>query len=173
MSATASTPTWRPMRPADLPAVVALATRIHPDYPEEPSVLAGKLQLFPSGCLALADRGTVAGYCYSHPWTRGSAPALNTALWLPPEPTTYLIHDVALHPDRRGQGLAGAVVPVLRDLSRAMGVLHMSLVAVHGTQGFWRRFGFTLAPDAALQVAVRAAYGAEARPMEMVLTPDR
>lgn len=161
------------MTPADLPAVVALADLIHPDYPESEAVLAEKLRLFPGGCLSLESRGTVVGYCYSHPWTRGSVPSLNTLLRaLPATPTTYFIHDVAVHPDRRGQGLAQSAGPLLCAISRGARLTHLSLVSVHGTQAFWQRLGFAEAGDAALRQAVQAAYGPEATPMEQTIRAE-
>lgn len=167
----ASDAVWRPMLPTDLPAVFDLADRIHPDYPEDHSVLAEKLRLFPEGCLTLENGGTVIGYCYSHPWIQGIVPKLNAPLRvLPPDPTTFFIHDVAVHADWRRQGLAPAVIPILRDVSQAMRLLRMSLVAVHQTQDFWKRLGFAETTDAALQRAVRAAYSEEARHMEMQIT---
>lgn len=60
---------WRPMRPADLPAVLALAGCVHRDHPERPEVFAERLRLAPEGCLALADAaGRLLGYALSHPW---------------------------------------------------------------------------------------------------------
>lgn len=163
---------WRPMLQADLPSVVALADRIHPDYPEDPAVLAEKLHLFPHGCLALEERGTarVIGYCFSHPWTRGAPPRLNTALHaLPATPTTYFVHDLAVDPDWRKRRLAAAVGPLLEDASRRARLSHLSLVSVHGTTAFWQRLGFVETRDPALQEAVRASYGDEARHMEQLI----
>jgi hypothetical protein len=35
-----SKPHWRPARASDLPAISAIAARIHPDLPERPEVFA-------------------------------------------------------------------------------------------------------------------------------------
>ncbi|MGY3074279.1 hypothetical protein ACVWZZ_000650 [Bradyrhizobium sp. LM6.10] len=40
-----SKPHWRPARASDLPAISAIAARIHPDLPERPEVFAEKMRL--------------------------------------------------------------------------------------------------------------------------------
>jgi GNAT superfamily N-acetyltransferase len=114
---------WRPMVAVDLPAVDRLAARIHPDYPERPEVLAEKFRLFPRGCFVL-DRGPeIHGYCFSHPWTAGPPPALDTAIGaLPDTPDAYFIHDIALDQPARGMALASLLVPMLTDTARGVGI---------------------------------------------------
>jgi hypothetical protein len=41
---------WRAMAAADLPAVNALAERIHPSFPEDAAIFAERLRLYPDGC---------------------------------------------------------------------------------------------------------------------------
>ncbi len=154
------------MRPDDIPAVYALSRRVHTDYPEREAVLAEKLALFPAGCFVLSAGGggsSVAGYAFSHPWTKDSVPSLDTFLaTLPDHPTAYFIHDVTLDDSVRGQGHASAIVPMLVEVARAHGLTHMMLVAVNGAEVFWGRFGFSAWPDAILRSALHAKYGERA-----------
>lgn len=152
------------MRPDDLGAVHALSRRAHLDYPERQEIFAEKLTLFPTGCFTLAaDDDRVVGYCFSHPWTRGLPPALDTFLdALPAQPTTCFIHDVAIDPAWRGQGLVTTLMTLLADAGRGCGLRHQTLVAVHGTEAFWKQFGFTETADTALRAAVRTKYGPRA-----------
>lgn len=151
---------WRPMQPADLPAVSALAERIHPAFPEDAAVFAERLRLYPDGCHVLAHGGALAAYVVSHPW-RGGPPALNSLLGgLPPSPSTFYIHDLALAPEARGQGAASGIVARLAALARGEGLAMMSLVAVNGSEGFWRRHGFAARHDPALAGKL-ASYGDE------------
>ncbi len=153
---------------ADMESIFKLSERVHKDYPEDNSVFDEKLRLFPYGCFTLeAQDSKIVGYCFSHPWTRGIPPDLDTLLEkLPATPTTYFIHDLALDDQWRGKGLAAAIMPVIQDVTRIFRLAHQTLVAVHRTEGFWRKFGFTATPDAALQSVVRQKYSDEATHME-------
>jgi GNAT superfamily N-acetyltransferase len=161
---------WRPMVAVDLPAVDRLSARIHPDYPERPEVLAEKFRLFPRGCFVL-DRGPeIHGYCFSHPWTAGPPPALDTAIGaLPDTPDAYFIHDIALDQPARGMALASLLVPMLIDTARGVGLGRMMLVAVGGSEPFWTRMEFCRTADVNLQAAARALYGEGAVQMERAI----
>jgi GNAT superfamily N-acetyltransferase len=138
---------WRVMKPADLDAVHALADRIHLDHPEDLDVLAERQRLFPPGCQVLERDGVLLGYAISHPWDFGRPPALNTKLErLPPEPTTYYLHDVAIAADARGSGRAAQAVDRLVGVAAAIGLHNVSLVAVNGSQAFWEKHGFVPTP---------------------------
>ena len=140
---------------------------VHPDHPERAEVLAEKFRLYPSGCFVLEAGGGIAGYCFSHPWTRGAIPALDGLLGvLPAGPTTYYVHDLTLDETMRGQGQGRVVVPLLFEASRSLGLSHLSLVAVNRRGPFWQAAGFSPTADVALQAAARTKYGAGAVHME-------
>ena len=103
---------WRRMAPADLPAVMAIAAVVHPDYPEDEPVFAERLRLAPEGCHVLAgEGGALQGYLVSHPWPAGAVPALNSLLGaIPPGTVNWYIHDLALLPSSdRSPGIDVAV----------------------------------------------------------------
>ena len=155
------------MSQGDLSAVHGLSMRVHPDHPERAEVLAEKFRLYPSGCFVLETDGGIAGYCFSHPWTRGAIPALDGLLgMLPAKPTTYYVHDLTLDEAVRGQGQGRAVVPLLLEAARSLGLAHVSLVAVNRRGPFWQAAGFLRTSDEVLQEAARAKYGAGAVHME-------
>ncbi len=165
-------PVWRPMKAADLAAVAALSTRVHPNYPERPEVLAEKFQLFPQGCFVLAAGVAIAGYCFSHPWTKGAPPpALDGFLGqMPRDADSYFIHDLTLDAAMRGRSLAAILVPALMQAARNAKLRHMTLVAVNGSSPFWARMGFARTGDEAMQAAARAKYDAGAVHMERDLS---
>lgn len=147
---------WRPMRADDLPAVVAIAARVHPAYPEEGAVFAERLRLYPAGCRILDFGGRAAGYAIGHPWAYGPPPRLNSLLGaLPTDPTTLFLHDVALLPDARGTGAACRLLGHLAELARAEGLLDLTLVAVNDSAAFWARRGFQAVQDPALERDLR------------------
>jgi GNAT superfamily N-acetyltransferase len=154
----------------DLPVVDALSSAIHPNYPERPEVLDEKFRLHPLGCFVLAAGKSISGYCFSHPWTRGAVPALDTFLGrLPERPTTYYVHDLTLDETLRGQGFGRAIVPMLFECARFLGIPHLSLVAVNRRGPFWQAAGFAPNADEALRAAVREKYGEGAVHMERQL----
>lgn len=144
---------WRPMQPADLPAVAAVADCLHPHHPESPAIFAERLALAPAGCHVLADGPVLLGYAVAHPWTGLAPPPLDSLLGALPEwPGPWHLHDIALLPVARGAGHAAAL---LRRWPRA------TLVAIAGTGGYWAAQGFHDAPCA--DPAALASYGAGAR----------
>lgn len=159
------TPSWRPMVAADLETVAAIERESHnPLPPEGLSVFADRLALFPAGCFVAGCRlgRPVGGYALAHPWA-GPAPALGSVpLRLPESPDHLLLHDVAILPPLRGQGLAAAVVALLCRVAAAQGLAELRLVSVHATQPMWARLGFVAdGPMAA------AGYGEGAVPMRL------
>lgn len=154
---------WRQMQPADLPAVHALAALIHPAYPEDEAVFAERLRLYPPGCRVLECNGKLTAYAISHPWLDRAPPKLNALLGeLPPQPSTYYLHDIALMPGMRGTGAAAELVTSLVEQARAERLPSLSLIAVNGSEGFWRRQGFEAVVCDALTDKLRS-YGGDAQ----------
>ncbi|ODT77311.1 MAG: GNAT family N-acetyltransferase [Pelagibacterium sp. SCN 64-44] len=156
---------WRPLLPSDLPALSAIAAQVHPGFPEDDAVFAERQRLCPGGTMLLEKNGAPAGYMLSHPWRFGQLPALNALLGeIPRNADTYYLHDLALLPAARGSGAAGMAVEKLLDTARTAGFAHVSLVAVNGSQPFWRRHGFAVEerPELAGKLA---SYEAAARLM--------
>jgi ribosomal protein S18 acetylase RimI-like enzyme len=150
------------MEAADVAAVAAIAGRVHLAYPEDEEVFAERQRLYPEGCRLLEVEGRPVGYILTHPWRYLEPPSLNVRLgMLPADPTTYYIHDLVLLPEARGSGAATAVVHEIIAHAAATGAANVSLVAVRGTQGFWRRHGFEAVSEPRLDAKL-ASYDAEA-----------
>lgn len=126
-----------------MPAVIAIAGRLHPDLPERLEVLDEKRRLFPDGCRKLLVGADMAGYGLAHPWRLNAPPKLNAFLEsLPAAPDCLYLHDVAVLPEGRGSGAAGAYVVYLEGLARKLGLVHLALVSVYGTVPLWEKLGF-------------------------------
>ncbi|MCK1394631.1 GNAT family N-acetyltransferase [Bradyrhizobium sp. 1] len=135
-------PHWRPARVSDLPAISAIATRIHPGLPERPDVFAEKMRLYPDGCRALVTADEIVGYGLAHPWMQLRIPPLDDFLErLPDDADCLYVHDVAVLPDFRG-GASRAYVVDVEGLARASGIAMLALVSVYATRPLWERFGF-------------------------------
>lgn len=131
------------MTAADLPAIIAIADELHPDYPEDETVFANRLALYSAGCLVLADGEASVGYVVSHPWHFNKPPALNVLLKnIPSAASTYYIHDLAVLPEARKTGAAGRIIDDLARHAAGLKLPNMSLVAVNNSVHFWERQNF-------------------------------
>ncbi len=156
---------WRPMTPADISAVDAIAAAIHVALPEHAFVFAERQRLYPEGCFMLEVDGEAAGYVISHPWHYLRPPPLNTLVErIPEDASTYYIHDLALLPLSRRTGAGSAIAHRLFARAETAGLPNISLIAVYDAAAFWRRHGFRVIDDPALEKKL-AGYGDEARMM--------
>lgn len=143
---------WRAMTTLDLPSVEAVAAIVHPDFPEDATIFAERLRLYPEGARLFELGGQPAGYILSHPWTLGQFPPLNGLLGaLPTAADTFYIHDLALLNAARGTGAAAMIVGDILRHARLMGFATVSLVAVNNSALFWYKHGFRalVAPELA------------------------
>ncbi|MGB3337234.1 MAG: GNAT family N-acetyltransferase [Devosia sp.] len=141
---------WRVLTTLDLPAVEAIAEKVHPTFPEDLAVFAERLRLYPDGARLLELDGVPSGYILSHPWRFGAMPALNSLLGeIPEDADTYYLHDLALLPRARGTGAAAMIVGEILRHAKASGFAGVSLAAVNGSLPFWYKHGFRIvdAPD--------------------------
>jgi GNAT superfamily N-acetyltransferase len=156
---------WRTLEEGDVPAMVGIAAIVHPDYFEDSAVLAERRALYPAGAFILEAGERPVGYLLSHPWRFAAPPPLNRLLGsLPERPSTFYLHDLALLPEARGTGAAGAIVDRLAKQAETAGFATLSLVAVNRSEGFWRRHGFETRADSDL-AGTLAAYDQDARYM--------
>jgi GNAT superfamily N-acetyltransferase len=157
---------WRLMTAVDLDAVADIAVIGFPDHFEGRDCFENRLALNPSGCFVLADAGgEPRGYLVAYPWHSEAAPRLNTLIEAIPEDATVLyLHDLALHPDVRGEGWSQIIVERLAHQARAEGWPALALVAVNDAAPFWERRGFTVVDSPAIKAKL-AGYGADARYM--------
>jgi predicted N-acetyltransferase YhbS len=112
----------------------------------------------PQFCSVAMVNGEVVGYLLSHPWMADDLPVLNEPLRKCPGcPDTLFIHDMAILPSARGDGLASGMVRGLLDRACEMGLRGAALISVQGTVEFWARFGFVERPDLTERFRARVA----------------
>ena len=149
------------MSPADLDTVHAISRIVHPTLPEDRSVFANRLDIYPPGMRVLDLDGVASGYCVAHPWRRAEPLPLDFLLErLPEEADSFYLHDLALLPEARGRGFADAIVSEIIDQAAGLGLPAISLIAVSGSAPFWERFGFR---RTAIQPDKLLGYGEDAR----------
>lgn len=164
--------TWRPMTPADIDGVVAVARLSFPDHFEARECFAERQALAPEGCFVLSDAaGTVRGYLMAYPWRRDAAPPLDSLIGaIPADAEVIYLHDLAVHPDTRGGGHTRAIVERLAEQARAAGWPAIALVAVNEATAFWARNGFEVQSPPGMAEKL-ASYGDDARYMVRPLQP--
>lgn len=156
-------PGWRRMAAGDVDGVERIARLAFPDHYEARACFAERLSLYPRGCFVLAsDADEVVGYLIAYPWLRDTAPLLNSLIHRLPDGADLLyLHDLALHPELRGQGFTRPVVERLVEEARAEGWRAVALVAVNQAADFWRKLGFEEAGAAGMAEKL-ASYGSGA-----------
>lgn len=163
---------WHPMQAAHLPAVHALAKRVHPGYPERPEIAAERLRLAPKWCCVLIGSDKVAGYLLAHPWRLRAPPRLDTLLGaLPPEPDTLYLHDIVINPLRRGLGEGRAGIFALSNNAKN-GFPSISLISIGSVTSFWESLGFEVNSGSGLDPILRS-YDPDARYMVKFLRADQ
>lgn len=151
-----------PLSPDLLPQLMRLQAVAYAGQPvlETEAFFANRLALAPQGCLAVVTAaygsaggqpaGTLAGYLISHPWHAGLPPALGVTLdTLPADDACFwYLHDCAISPLWRGQGMAQRLLATAGRLGQAHGMRGLRLVSLGSAVRFWQRHGFvTLGGD--------------------------
>lgn len=167
---------WEPMKVEDLDAVTAIADVVHPDYPESPAVFAERLALFSPGCwvarASVDDEALAVGYALAHPALLQEPPPLDHLLQeLPENPECLYIHDVAVHPEARAQGLGGDLVRQAEEVARERGLGCLALTAVNASTAYWRSHGFVVQEPSPALRAKLDSYGPDAAYMVRHLEP--
>lgn len=164
----------RPLVPADLGSLMAIQLACYgADYAESESVFARRIAS-PAHCSLVVERGgEVLAYLAAYWSLAGKITPLHGDFEACAGPDVLYLHDMAVHPDHAGQGLARHLLAPLRARARQRGIGRASLVSVQGTQDYWRRHGF--APQAlhdTLQSQRLASYGEDAVYMQCVFDTD-
>jgi GNAT superfamily N-acetyltransferase len=135
----------------DLPHLTRIQSACYPtEYLEATGTFERKLQLSPDSHWLIECDGVAMGYFLTHPWAGNAPPALDHAtLTLPEQADCHFLHDLALHPAARGQGLAPRLIEAALQWGRAHGLPRTMLVAVQGSVPFWERWGFACIGNAA------------------------
>ena len=152
------------MRAADLPSVMAIQRVCYGDaYVEGHGVLACRLACPANGSLVALRGGEVLAYLAAYWSVVGKVTPLHGDFEACARPDTLYLHDMAVHPDQAGQGLARGLLAPLWAQAARRGMRYSSLVSVQGSQDYWFRQGFKEHPLQDVQQQRHlASYGCEA-----------
>lgn len=116
---------------------------------EDIDILKIKADVSPETCfVCLDDDEQVLGYVLAHPWESDHPPCINQDISDREEvvstedASTLYIHDLAISPEARGEGVAQALIENLLEQAQSLDINKVSLVAVQGMSGFWSKYGF-------------------------------
>jgi len=109
---------------------------------EDDEAFQTKIRVFPKGCVVYVKNEQVLGYGFGHPWRQDRPVELNEYITLPEKPNCYYIHDVAVDPAFKKQGIGRVLVKHQLKIAEELGLDMVCLVSVLNSDKFWERFGF-------------------------------
>jgi len=111
-------------------------------YIEDSGTFTRMIAVYPQGCLGVSVGGIRAGYVFFHPYHDNIVKPLDFQLALDGREDCMYLHDIAVHPRYRGMGLTRLLMEGFDRETRGEGFNVQCLVAVQGSQEFWRSNGF-------------------------------
>jgi predicted N-acetyltransferase YhbS len=154
----------RSIRPEDWPAIERIQAESYPrEVLETLESLQSHWRVSCDTCVVAESEGQVVGYLLAHPWPKRTIPPLNKVYSVIPDDSGSLfIHDLALSPVARKLGIARELVSSVLQAGAQLRLTTASLIAVQGSEGFWKQFGFTVCDTLAddFVAAVRCFYPA-------------
>jgi GNAT superfamily N-acetyltransferase len=113
-------------------------------YCESLFVYATLLNVFPDGAWGAFHRDRLIGYIFFHPYKTQTVKPLDSGLLLTGEEDCMYLHEIALLPDYRSQGIPRLLLNVFDDHSARYRMDRQSLVSVQNSRPFWEKKGFSI-----------------------------
>ena len=154
----------RPLQLDDLPGLLQVQRACYGDeYVEGAEVFARRIASAANCSLVLECEGVVCAYLAAYRSRAGKVTPLHGDFEAISTPDTLYLHDMAVHPDFVGQGLAHALLQRMRELAKDSALPYSGLVSVQGSQAYWARQGYSLhALSDPTQQERLASYGEDA-----------
>ncbi|MDP7079268.1 MAG: GNAT family N-acetyltransferase [Candidatus Undinarchaeales archaeon] len=124
--------TVRPMTHSDIPRILAIQFQCYAScYLESAEAFLHKIVMHQDGCHVLDVGGVVAGYIVFHPARSGWVAPINFLQDMPvPDPECVYVHDLAVDPSFRGNGVGRVLFGEVLAAARAQGLDLLALAAV-------------------------------------------
>lgn len=155
----------RPLDVTDLDELLIVQRAAYGDiYIESKETFHTKLVVSNETCLAGFKDGRMAGYCIGFNWQSGLAVPLHSDIReIQHLENAFYVHDIAIHPDFEGQGLAKTLMNTSIEIARTRGFKLLELTAVQTAATYWERFGYKPMAQA------EGGYGSEAMRYQLIL----
>jgi len=159
--------TLRPMRAADIPAILAIQAEAYTDLLlESAEVIGQRLEASPELAWVAVDDEGLCAYLFGYRSRAGRVTPLDGTFSEPADPDCLYLHDLAVARRAAGHGIGPVLVRHLLEQGRAQRLRYSALVSVQASETFWSRLGYTPASDLdARQHAHLASYGVPAQYM--------
>ena len=129
-------------------------------------VLKSKQSIAPETCfVCVSNQGDTLGYLLAHPWNGSKPPKLHEPLLNIENSDCLYLHDLAVSPHYKGQGIGRSMIAKLINVAKLMGFKRTKLVAIQGADSFWSLFGFNVI----LGSNICSSYGENAVLMEKII----
>ena len=135
----------RQMLPSDIAAVAAIQDQCYGSELFEPaSLLTQRLAVAPDSCWVVqsATRRQILSYAFSYRAVRGTVSVLASPFAPCADADVVYLHDMAVAPQARGLGLAGALLQQIVHFAQQQQLDCLALVAVQDAAPYWARHGF-------------------------------
>jgi len=134
----------RLMQIDDLGAVVRLQDHCYADeFYEAPQIVNKRLMLYPQSCWVACYQDKIWGYLFSYPSRLGQINPLGAEFGQYDQANCLYLHDMAVSPDARGQGVATALLNAAIRYAGTLDLAHLALVAVQNSADFWHQQHFS------------------------------
>jgi ribosomal protein S18 acetylase RimI-like enzyme len=140
--------TLRPVRAADLDAVLRVQAACYPPSMQEPrEVVRARIEAASgSSFVAVHQDGAgsdcVVAYVFAYRSRLGAVTPLDAGFEVDPVGDTLYLHDLAVAPAAAGGGLARRLAARLLAQARESRLAWCALVSVQDSRGFWERLGY-------------------------------
>ena len=116
------------------------------------------------------QQGQVLAYLAAYRSVLGKVTPLHGGFACASAADTLYLHDMAVAPERAGEGLASALLQAMLQQAQADGLRYSALVSVMGSQPYWQRKGYAaLLPWSAREREALLSYGEDAQYMAQAL----
>lgn len=162
----------RTATPEDISQILRIQARCYqPDFLEAAQAFASKIQASPQTCWLVHRGQHIAAYLVSVPVDRHTFPALDAATFqLSPSPELLYWHDMAVHPDFRGDGIAARLASHALQQAKQLGFKQLGLIAVQDSSSYWHKHGFNITDSHAYGLTAKvASFGSDAVFMQQTL----
>lgn len=137
----------RPMQATDVAAIMHLQTFCYaPNLWETEQTVRQRLDLAPNECWVAEDAQGLCAYLFGYRSRLGCVTALDAVFTPVANGDCYYLHDLAVLPRMKGQGVGQALVNQALTCAQQQGIRSSALVSVQDSAAFWGRLGYRPMP---------------------------
>jgi GNAT superfamily N-acetyltransferase len=111
-------------------------------YRESIFVYDTLVKVFSDGAWGAFYQDRMIGYIFFHPYKNQTVKPLDSGLVLTGKEDCMYLHEIAVLPQHRAQGIPGRLIDAFDKVSGQYRMKDQSLVSVQGSMGFWKKQGF-------------------------------